>query len=214
MDDLRLKLVDAHDSLFYTATGLNDFTNEARLGVNILGALYGEPMARKILQEKESITRPEVREVLMYLFYFGIGGKSNCCAAFMKYHLNGRKTKEQRDSGLNHFVTGDKVVRTCVFKLEFSHNPGQAEQMGIEFVTETKKQTNIKVSGADKDALAERMYYYMILVLDPDFSAKEIRTAKNLNVSMGNEHTHAKIGGKRKLQQMQGLRKGGNLNNF
>jgi hypothetical protein len=63
---------------------------------------------------------------------------------------------------LNHFVTGDKVVQTCVFKLEFSHSPNQAEQMGIDFVTETKKQTNIKLSGADKDALAERMYYYML----------------------------------------------------
>ena len=81
MDDFRLKLDDAHDSLFYTATGLNDFTNEAGLGVNTLGALYGEPMARKLLQEKESITRPEVREKLMYLLYFGIGGKSNGCAS-------------------------------------------------------------------------------------------------------------------------------------
>jgi hypothetical protein len=86
--------------------------------------------------------------------------------------------------------------------------------MGIDFVTETKKQTNIKVSGADKDALAERIYYYMILVLDPDFSAKEIRTAKNNNVSRSNKNNHAKIGQKRKLQQMQGLRKGGNTSNF
>jgi hypothetical protein len=216
MDDFRLKLDDAHDSLFYTATGLNDFTNESRLDVNILGALYGEPMARKILQEKESITRPEVREMLMYLLYFGIGGKSNSCASHMKYHLNGRKTKEQRDSSLNHFVTGDKVVRTCVFKLDFSHYPSKAEQMGIDFVTETKKQTNIRESSAHSDALAERMYYYMILVLDPDFSAKEIRTAKNLNCSRGNKNiaSQRKSGGKRKLQQMQGLSKGAITRNF
>jgi hypothetical protein len=54
----------------------------------------------------------------------------------------------------------------------------------------------------------------MILVLDPDFSAKEIRTAKNNNVSRSNKNNHAKIGQKRKLQQMQGLRKGGNTRNF
>ena len=116
---------------------------------------------------------------------------------------------------MNHFVTGDKVVRTCVFKLDFSHYPSKAEQMGIDFVTETKKQTNIRESSAHSDALAaERMYYYMILVLDPDFSAKEIRTAKNLNVPRGNKISHTKIGEKRKLEQLLGLRKGGNTRNF
>jgi hypothetical protein len=77
MDDFRVKLIDAHESLFHTSTGLNVFTDEERLGVNILGDLYGEPMASKILQEKDFTTRPEVREMLMYLLYFGIGGKTN-----------------------------------------------------------------------------------------------------------------------------------------
>ena len=62
------------DLLFYTATGLNDYTNEERLDVITLGALYGEAMATKLLQENESITRPEVREKLVYLLYFGVGG--------------------------------------------------------------------------------------------------------------------------------------------
>ena len=114
---------------------------------------------------------------------------------------------------MNHFVTGDKVVQTCVFKLDFSHLPSQAEQMGIDFVTETKKQANIRDSSAHSDALAERMYYYMILVLDPDFSAEEIRTTKKRNEARptGNR---LRAGEKRKLQQMQGLSKRANICNF
>jgi hypothetical protein len=86
--------------------------------------------------------------------------------------------------------------------------------MGIDFVTETKKQTNIRDSSAHSDALAERMYYYMIPVLDPDFSAEEIRTAKNLNCSRGNKWKTEYRGEKRKLQRMQGLNKGANIRNF
>ena len=145
-----------------------------------------------------------------------MGSPTAARPSYLKHHLNGRKSKEQRGSSLNHFVTGDKVVQTCVFKLDFSHLPSQAEQMGIDFVTETKKQTNIRESSAHSDALAERMYYYMILVLDPDFSAKEIRTAKNRNCSRGNKNiaSQRKSGGKRKLQQMQGLSKGAITRNF
>jgi hypothetical protein len=80
MDDFKVQLRNAHDTLFYQATGLNDFTDEHRLGVNILRELYGEPMATKVLQTAEGATgegnfttRPEVREMLMYLLYFGIG---------------------------------------------------------------------------------------------------------------------------------------------
>jgi hypothetical protein len=160
MDDFRVKLIDAHDSLFYTATGLNVFTDEEHLGVKILGDLYGEPMASKILQEKDFTTRPEVREMLMYLLYFGIGGKPNSCAKYMRSHLNGRVTPALRDPCLNHFVTGDKAVQTCVFKLEFSHNPSETEQVGIDFVTTTKKQTNIKLSSADKDEMG--LTYFVI----------------------------------------------------
>ena len=98
----------------------------------------------------------------------------------MSFLKNG--PKEQRDSSLNHFVTGDKVVQTCVFKLDFSHLPSQAEQMGIDFVTETKKQTDAKQSGAGKAVFAKRMYYYMVLVLDPEFSAEETRTAKEYSI--------------------------------
>jgi hypothetical protein len=206
MDDFKVQLRNAHDTLFYQATGLNDFTDEHRLDVNILRELYGEPMATKILQTAEGATgegdfttRPEVREMIMYLLYFGIGGKDNSCAKYMRGHLNGRSTPSAHDSALNHFVTGDKVVQTCVFKLEFSHSPNQAEQMGIDFVTETKKQTNIKLSGAGKAVLAKRMYYYMILVLDPEFSAEEIRTAKVFSLSKNSKgRKHRKMVARRK----------------
>jgi hypothetical protein len=213
IDDFRLQLDAAHDSLFYTATGLIDYTNEERLDVITLGALYGEAMATKLLQDEESITRPEVREKLMYLLYFGIGGKSNGCASHLKHHLNGRlgSTKGSRDSSLNHFVTGDKVVKTCVFKLWFDHLPNLAEQVGIDFVTATAKQTNINASAA-KSEPAGLMYYYMILVLDPDFSAEEIRTTKKRNIT---KHARSGMaGGKRKLQKMAGLSQGANICNF
>jgi hypothetical protein len=211
IDDFRIQLDRAHDSLFYTATRLNDYTNEQQLDVITLTALYGEAMAMKLLQDEETITRLEVREKLMYLLYFGIGGKSNKCSTYLKHHLNGRvgSVKGNRDSSLNHFVTGHKVVKTCVFKLSFDHLPNLAEQAGIDFVTATGKQTNINDSGA-KSEPAEIMYYSMMLVLDPDFSAEEIRTTKKRNVakpsgvnSIGNKRK----GQKRKLQNLLGLDK-------
>jgi hypothetical protein len=175
-------------------------------------------MATKLLQDEESITRPEVREKLMYLLYFGIGGKSNGCACHLKHHLNGRmgSTKGTRDSSLNHFVTGDKVVKTCVFKLWFDHLPNLAEQVGIDFVTASGKQTNINASTA-KSEPAEIMYYYMILVLDPDFSAEEIRTTKKRNSARPTGVKSIAVlraGQKRKLQKMLGLSKRANTCNF
>jgi hypothetical protein len=105
-------------------------------------------------------------------------------------------------------VTGNKVVKTCVFKLSFDHVPGDAEQVGIDFVTATGKQTNINRSSATKSEPAEIMYYYMMLVLDPDFSAEEIRTTK-----MANRVKHSGVDSsntkrkehKRKYQKMLGL---------
>jgi hypothetical protein len=128
-----------------------------------------------------------VREEFMCLLYFGIGGKKNSCAKYKRVHLNGRSTPGVRDSSLNHFVTRDKVVQTCVFKLDFVHSPNQAEQVGIDFVSlvsNTQKQTNMKLSSADKDGPVKLMYYYMILVLDPGFSAKEIGNAKAASTSI------------------------------
>jgi hypothetical protein len=47
----------------------------------------------------------------------------------------------------------------------------------------SQKQRSIRtpsnqVLGAGKAVFAKRMYYYMVLVLDPEFSAEETRTAK------------------------------------
>jgi hypothetical protein len=150
----------------------------------------------------------------MYLLYFGIGGKSNHCASHLKHHLNGRigSTKGSRDSSLNHFVTGDKVVKTCVFKLDFEHLPSLAEQVGINFVTATAKQTNTNASAANKSEPAKIMYYYMMLVLDPGFSAEEIRTKKKRNSAKPTgmkSFSAVRAGDKRKLQKMQQPSSGG-----
>jgi hypothetical protein len=80
---------------------------------------------------------------------------------------------------LNHFVTKSKAVRTCIFEVGFSHNACKIEQAGIEFITATDKHTNVRRSNGDTKHNAEHMYYCMILVLDPDFSAEEIRDANS-----------------------------------
>jgi hypothetical protein len=109
---------------------------------------------------------------------------------------------------------GDRAVQTCVFKLEFSHNPNEAEQVGIDFVTTTKKQTNIKLSGADKDLVAKKMYYYMVLVLDPGFSAKEIRTAKTANLKRGPKPCGPKKGQKTKTPKTARVQRRGEYEKF
>jgi hypothetical protein len=143
----------------------------------------------------------------MYLLYFGVGGKSNACARHLKHHMNGRigSTKGSRDASLNHFVTGDKVVKTCVFKLDFEHLPNLAEQVGIDFVTATAKQTNTNASVAKSEPV-KIMYYYMLLVLDPDFSAEEIGTTKGRNLARptgAKSISKVRAGEKRKFQKMQ-----------
>jgi hypothetical protein len=81
--------------------------------------------------------------------------------------------------------------------------------VGIDFVTATGKQTNINDSGA-KSEPAAIMYYYIMLVLDPDFSAEEIRTTKKRNVAKPsgvNSISNKGKGQKRKLQNLLGLDK-------
>jgi hypothetical protein len=147
--DLNAALTKAHDDLFYKATGLSDFGDKEELDKNALEELYGEEMARKVLDEELFTTRPALRQQLMYLLYFGIGGVSLTTAStHIKAHLNGRKAGagSTRGSALNHFVAKSKVVRTCIFEVAFSHNAAKIEQAGIEFVTTTDKQTDVRTS--------------------------------------------------------------------
>jgi hypothetical protein len=68
------------------------------------------------------------------------------------------------------------------------------------------------------------MYYYMMLVLDPDFSAEEIRTTKKRNSARPTgvkSISRVRAGEKRKLQKMQrppsggsGVYQAGNTCNF
>jgi hypothetical protein len=67
-----------------------------------------------------------------------------------------------------------------ILQVEFSHNSAVTEQVGIGFVSNTDKQTDVRSSGAEAKHKVDIMYYYMILVLDPDFSAREIRAAKRV----------------------------------
>jgi hypothetical protein len=183
--ELNAALSTAHDDLFYKATGLSDFGDKEELDYNAPEKLYGEEMARKVLDGEHFTTRPALRKQLMYLLYFGIGGVSlGKASQHTKAHLNGRKAGagSTRDSALNHFVAKSKVVRTCIFEVAFSHNAAHIEQAGIEFVTTTDKHThtNVRTSNQAYKHNVEHMYYYMILVLDPDFSAEEIRDAKRV----------------------------------
>ena len=156
---------------------MSNFGDKDKLDQKALEDLYGKEMARKILDGKPFTTRPALREQLMYLLYFGIGTDP---AQHIKKHLNGRtaRASSSRDVALNHFVTKSKVVRTCIFEARFSHNAGKIEQAGIEFVTTTDKHTNVRRSNGATKHNVEHMSYYMILVLDPDFSVEEIRNAK------------------------------------
>jgi hypothetical protein len=108
-EELAAALTNAHDELFYKATGLSDFGDEERLDKKALEELYGEEMARKLLDGELFTTRPALREQMMYLLYFGIGGVSlHGASQNIKNHLNGRKTGagagSSRGSALNHFV--------------------------------------------------------------------------------------------------------------
>ena len=85
-----------------------------------------------------------------------------------------------------------------MFKLDFVHTKSEAEQLGIDFVTETQKQTNVRPSTADKDGSVKLMYYYMVLVLGPEFSAKEIRDAKTTSASKNAKGRKAGIRARRK----------------
>ena len=169
---------------------MSDFGDKEELDQNDLEELYGEEMARKVLDGELFTTRPALRKQLMYLLYFGVGGGSlTGTSTHIKTHLNGRKAGagSTRDVALNHFVAKPKVVRTCIFEVGFGHNAGKIEQAGIEFITGTDKHTNVRKSNGVKNHV-EHMSYYMILVLDPDFSAEEIRNAKRVKSKQTN-HT-------------------------
>ena len=71
--ELNAALTKAHDDLFYKATGLSDFGDKEELDKDALEKLYGEEMARKVLDGELFTTRPALRKQLMYLLYFGIG---------------------------------------------------------------------------------------------------------------------------------------------
>jgi hypothetical protein len=147
--ELNAAFTKAHDGLFYKATGLSDFGDKEELDQNDLEELYGEEMARKVLDGELFTTRPALRKQLMYLLYFGVGGGSlTGTSTHIKTHLNGRKAGagSTRDVALNHFVAKPKVVRTCIFEVGFGHNAGKIEQAGIEFVTTTDKHTNVRRS--------------------------------------------------------------------
>jgi hypothetical protein len=141
---------------------LSGYNDKDKLSMKVLAELHGDEMAIKILLQSpggvgegvvrgnQFTTRPLVKDLLMYLLYFGIGGEKNCCAKYIIQHLSGRKagTSSSADSCLNHFVTKAKVVTTCIFELNFPHKSNVAEQAGINFVTTTGMQTNVRQSGA------------------------------------------------------------------
>jgi hypothetical protein len=115
MTDFDAALTKAHDDFFYKATGLSDYKDEDKLFKYMLEQLYGEEMAIKTLLqspggagEEQLTTRPVVKDLLMHLLYFGIGGAKNSCAKYIRRRLNGSTTPTAHGPSLNHFVTKDE----------------------------------------------------------------------------------------------------------
>jgi hypothetical protein len=107
----------------------------------------------------KSLKRHDVRALLSYLLYFGIGGPARSAAVKkLRRHLNGRCSNSRADPALNFKV--DQDVSPCVatiFEVEEFHKPVEFEQKGIDFVAKRSKHTNCSASTANAD-LVPAMY--------------------------------------------------------
>jgi hypothetical protein len=188
------------DRMSYEGLGLDVFDGNEGLGTENLSTVLSQKCVEGIMKRAgpgKELKRHDVRALLSYLAYFGIGGATKqACLSKLKSHLNGRlggTARSSSDTAFNFKVSqDDSPCYATIFEVDGSHSPIEFEQKGIDFVVKTMKHTNCQVSNAKAD-IVQSMFYYMIIVANPEFNAEEVRLSKKGGLSDADEIIASKL---------------------
>jgi hypothetical protein len=188
------------DRMSYEGLGLARFDANETLGAAELSKVLSSDCVQRVmgLASGKALKRQDVRALLSYLLYFGIGGPSRSAAVQkLRWHLNGRCSNTRADPALNFKV--DQDASPCfatIFEVEETQKPVEFEQKGIEFVQSATagglKHTNCNPSTASSISVPT-MFYYMLFVANPEFDAEQVRLSKAGGLSNADEIIAGKL---------------------
>jgi hypothetical protein len=116
------------DRMSYEGLGLDGFDANEALGAIKLSKVLSNDCVHRIMglaSPGKQLKRHDVRALLSYLLYFGIGGSARGAAVQkLRWHLDGRSSNSRADPALNFKV--DQDVSPCVatiFEIGEIHKP-------------------------------------------------------------------------------------------